>query len=131
MADQRSVEMLAFNFACKTFANKRLAQGLNRSVSASSSFICEYFDPVVEADQRAQYVDNNGIAANNATDCTWSIRAVFKGIRETGLKLKLEKCHFAVTHVKFLRRTIPAEGIAAQAQKVHNFPDKFRFAKSK
>ena len=29
MADQRSVEMLAFNFASRTFAYKRLAQGLS------------------------------------------------------------------------------------------------------
>ena len=28
MADQRSVEMLAFNFASRTFAYKRIAQGL-------------------------------------------------------------------------------------------------------
>ena len=34
MADQRSVEMLAFNFVSRTFAYKRLAQGLSRSVSA-------------------------------------------------------------------------------------------------
>ena len=39
MADQRSVEMLAFNYASRTFAYKRRAQGLSRSVSAFSSFI--------------------------------------------------------------------------------------------
>ena len=39
MADQRSVEMLAFNFASRTFAYKRLAQGLSRSASAFSSFM--------------------------------------------------------------------------------------------
>ena len=50
MADQRSVEMLAFNFASRTFAYKRLAQGLSRSVSAFSSFMREYLDPVVKAD---------------------------------------------------------------------------------
>ena len=55
MADQRSVEMLAFNFASRTFAYKRLAQGLSRSVSAFSSFMREYLDPVVEADQCAQW----------------------------------------------------------------------------
>ena len=33
MADQRSVELLAFNFASRTFVYKRLAQGLSRSVS--------------------------------------------------------------------------------------------------
>ena len=56
MADQRSVEMLAFIFACRTFAYKRLSQGLSRSVSAFSSFMREYLDPVVKADQCAQYV---------------------------------------------------------------------------
>ena len=37
MADQRSIEMLAFNFASRTFAYRRLAQGLSRSLSAFSS----------------------------------------------------------------------------------------------
>ena len=39
MADQRSVEMLAFNIASRTFAYKRPAQGLSRPVSAFSSFM--------------------------------------------------------------------------------------------
>ena len=78
MADQRSVEMLAFNFTSRTFAYKRLAQGLGRSVSAFSSFMREYLNPVVKADQCAQYVDDIGIAANNATDLTQNNRAVFK-----------------------------------------------------
>ena len=39
MADQRSVEMLAFHFASRTFAYKRLAQSLSRSVSVFSSFM--------------------------------------------------------------------------------------------
>ena len=50
MADQRSVGMLAFNFASRTFAYKRLAQGLSRSVSSFSSFKREYLDAVVKAD---------------------------------------------------------------------------------
>ena len=61
MADQWSVEMLAFNFASRIFVYKRLAQGLSRSVSAFSSFMREYLDPVVKADQCAQYVDDIGI----------------------------------------------------------------------
>ena len=81
LADQRSVEMLAFNFASRTLAYKRLAQGPIRSVSAFSSFMREYLDPVVKADQCAQYVDDIEIAANNATDLTRNIRAVLKCIR--------------------------------------------------
>ena len=131
MADQRSVEMLAFNFASRTFAYKRLAQGLTRSVSAFSSFMREYLDPVVKADQCAQYVDDIGIAANNATDLTRNIRAVFKCIRQAGLKLTIEKCHFGFRQVEFLGRTISPEGISPQARKIQNFPGKLRLPKSK
>ena len=53
MADQRSVEMLAFNFASRTFAYRRLAQGLSRALSAFSSFMREYLDKVIKADQFA------------------------------------------------------------------------------
>ena len=131
MTDQRSVRMLAFNFASKTFAYKRLAQGFSRSVSAFSSFMREYLDPVVKADQCAQYVDDIGIEANNATDLTRNFRAVFKCIRQAGLELTIEKCHFRVRQVEFLERTISPEGISPQARKIKNFLDKLRFPKSK
>ena len=64
MADQQPIELLAFNFTSRIFAYRRLAQGLSRSLSAFSSFIREYLDPVIKADQSAQYVDDIGIAAN-------------------------------------------------------------------
>ena len=131
MVDQRSVEMLAFNFASRTFAYKRLALGLSRSVSAFSSFMREYLDRVVKADQCPQYVDDIGIAANNATDLTRNIRAVFKCIGQAGLKLTIEKCLFGVRQVEFLGRTVSPEGISPQARKIQNFLDKLRFPKSK
>ena len=53
-ADQRSVEMLAFNSASRTLAYKRHEQGLSRSVSSFPSFMREYLDPVNKADQCAQ-----------------------------------------------------------------------------
>ena len=123
------MELLAFNFASRTY--KRLAQGLTRSVSAFSSFMREYLDPVVKADQYAQYVDDIGIAANNATDLTRNIRAVFKCIRPAGVKLTIEKCHFGVRKFEFLGRTISPEGISPQAKKIQSFLDKLRFPKSK
>ena len=131
MADQRSVEMLAFNFASRTFPYERLAKSLSRSVFAFSSFLREYLDPVVKADQCAQYVDDIGIAANNATDLTRNVRAVFKCIRQAGLKLTIEKYHFGVRQFEFLGRTISPEGISPQARKTQNFLDKLRFPKSK
>ena len=131
MADQRSVELLAFNFASRTFAYRRLAQGLSRALSAFSSFMREYLDSVIKADQCAQNVDDIGIAANTTEQLIKNIRAVFKCIREAGLKLTPEKCHFGVTQIEFLGRTITPDGVALQDQKVKNFLSKVRFPKSK
>ena len=91
----------------------------------------EYLDPVVKADQCAQYVDDIRNAANNATDLTRNIRAVFQCIRQAGLKLTIENCHFGVRQVEFLGRKISPEGISPQARKTRNFLHKLRFPKSK
>ena len=50
MADYQSIQMLAFNSASRTFAYRRLAQGLSRSLSAFSSFMREYLDRAIKAD---------------------------------------------------------------------------------
>ena len=47
----------------------------------------EYLDPVVNADQCAQYVHGIGIAGKNATDLIQNIRAVLKRIHQAGLEL--------------------------------------------
>ena len=89
MANQQSVELLAFNFACRTFAYRRLAKGLSRSLSAFSSFIREYLDPVIKAYQCAQYVDDIGIATNTPEQLIKNLRAVFQCLRKAGLKLNM------------------------------------------
>ena len=91
----------------------------------------EYLDPVVKADQCAQYVDDIGIAANNATDLTRNIRAVFNCVRQAGLKLTIEKSHFGVRQVEFTGRTISPEGISPQARKIQNFLYKLSLPKSR
>ena len=131
MADQRSVELLAFNFASRTFAYRRLAQGLSRALSAFSGFMREYLDTVIKADQCAQYVDHLGIAANTTEQLIRNIRAVFKCIRKAELKLTIEKCHFGVTQIEFLGRTITPHGVAPQDHKNTNFLSKIRFPRSK
>ena len=131
MADQQSIELLAFNFASRTFAYRRLAQGLSRSLSAFSSFIREYLDPVIKADQCAQYVDDIGIAANTPEQLIKNLRAVFQCLRKAGLKLSMIKCHFGVQEVDFLGRTITTKGVAPQKQKIARFLEKVKFPRSK
>ena len=94
VTERRSVQKLEFNFAIRNFAYKRLTPGLSRSLSAFSSVMCEYLDTVVKADPCAQYVEDIGIAANNARDLTRKIRPVFKFICQAGLKLTVERSQF-------------------------------------
>ena len=77
MADQQSIELLAFNFASRTLAYRRLAQGHSRSLSAFLSFIREYLDPIIKAVQCAQYVDDIGLTANTPQQWIKNRRAVF------------------------------------------------------
>ena len=120
MADQRSIEMLASNIASRTFAYKRLGQGLSRALSALSSFMREYLDKVIKADQCEQYVDDIGIAANSVTQLIRNIRAVFECIRQAGLELSIDKCHFGVTKVVSVGRTITPQGIPPKTTKSKN-----------
>ena len=76
MADQRSIEMLAFNSASRNFAYKRLVQELSRAQSEFSSFMRELLDKVIKADKCTQYVDVIGIAPNSVTQLVHNIRAV-------------------------------------------------------
>ena len=131
MADQRSIEMLAFNLASRTFAYKRLAQGLSRALSGFSRFMREYSDKVIKTDQCAQYLEDIGKAANSATQLIQNIRAVFECIRKAGLKVTIEKCHFRVLKVKFLVRVVTPQRIASLEHKIQQFLTNVRFPKSK
>ena len=129
MADQRSIEMLAFNFASRPFAYRRLAQGLSRALSAFSSFMREYLDKVIKTDQCAQYVDDIGIAANNAEQLINNLRATFQCVQQAGLKLQ---CINAILEQpKFLGRTITPTGVKPQRPRVQNFLENTKFPKSK
>ena len=131
MADYQSIQMLAFNFASRTFAYRQLAQGLSRSLSAFSSFIRDYLHTLIKADQCAQNVDDIGIAANTVTRLCINVQAGFECIRNAGLKLSLSKCHFGVKQVDFLGRTITPEAVSLQVDKVKDFLAKLKFPKSK
>ena len=87
-----------FVIASRTFAYHRL--------TAFSGFMRECLDRVIKADQCAQYVDDIGIAANDANHLIANLRATFECIREAGLKLTMHKCHFGANEIDFLGRTI-------------------------
>ena len=99
VADQRSIELSAFNFANRAFAYRRLTQGLKLSLSVFSSFMREYLDTLIEADHCAQSVNYKRIVAIDSRELLENIRAVFKCIRNVRSKSITEKCHPVVPKV--------------------------------
>ena len=91
----------------------------------------EYLDKVIKADQCAQYVDDIGIAANDADHLIKNLKATFECIRHAGIKLTMHKSHFGATEIDFLGRTITPEGVNPQKERITNFLEKTKFPKSK
>ena len=85
MADEQSVQLLSFNFGSRTFEFLRPAQGLSRSLSAFTSVVREYLDPLVKADRCAQYVDDIGITAHKPEYLITNLELVFQQLDKAGL----------------------------------------------
>ena len=65
MADELSVQLLAFNFGGRTFAFKRLAQGLSRSPTAFNSCVSKHSQSCIAADKCFVYFDDLGSGAED------------------------------------------------------------------
>ena len=131
MAEQQSIELLAFNFASGTSAYRKLAQGLSRSLSAFLKFIRENLDPVRKAEQCTQYVYDISIASNTPQQLIKNLRVVFQCLRKAGLKLSMAKCQFGAQEVDFLGRTIITKGVTPKKQKSAKLLEKGKFPRSK
>ena len=83
MADPLSVQLLSFNFASRTYAYTRLAQGLNKSVTGFSSFVRSYLDSCLAANLCTQFMD---VCTSKIFDC----------LRKSGLRLTPHKCEFGM-----------------------------------
>ena len=110
--------MLAFNFASRIFAYRRLAEGLSRSSQAISSFMGECLNPVIKADECAQNVDYIGIAANSPQHHICNLQPVFKCNQNAGSKFNKENCCFGTKENVFLSRTITPNGVTQQKRNV-------------
>ena len=95
-------------------------------MSALSSFPRKNFDQVITADKCFQDVDDIGIGAYDTDDMIEKLRALFSCIRESGMKLAIDKCQFRLRKIQFLGKTITSEGLAPISRKVENFAENLR-----
>ena len=126
MADEQSVQLLSFNFGSRTFAFLRLAQGLNRSLSAFTSVIREYLNPLVKADRCAQYVDDIGIAAHTPEELITNLELVFQQLDKAGLKISMGNCENGQKQIEYLGKTISSTGIAPIEKRVTDYLNKLK-----
>ena len=82
MADELSVQLLAFNLASPTFAYNCLAQGLNESVMRFSSFDKHYLDPCLAANVCTQFMDDIVTGVNKFDEMIPELRKIFDCLRE-------------------------------------------------
>ena len=99
MADDPSVQLVAFNFASRTFAYNCIAQGLNKSVTGFSSFVKHYLDPCLAANVCTQFIDDIAAGVNNFDKMIPALRIIFDCLRESGSKLSAHKCEFGTTKI--------------------------------
>ena len=130
MADEQSIQLLSFNFGSRTFAFLRLAQGLNRSLSAFTSVEREYLDPLVKADRCAQYVDDKGIAPHTPDELIEKLELVFQQLTKAGLELSMNKCEFGQQKIENISRTISNAGIAPIEKRVTDYLQKLKLPNS-
>ena len=118
MADERSVQLLAFNFESRTFAYQRLAQGLNRSATAFSSFMRKYLEKDIAADRCAAFMDDVCTATKTFFQHVEALDHVFASLKRSGLRLTVKKCEFGVPEIKYLGWTISKAGQGVQKDKI-------------
>ena len=126
MADDLSVQFLAFNFGSRTYAYKCLAQRLSKSVTGFSSFIRHYLDPCLAADLCTQFMDDIGSAVNNFDQLIPTLSKVFECVRKSGLKLSPNKCEIGTQRMKFLGNIITPAGISPEQEKTSTFLKKIK-----
>ena len=121
MADDISVQLLAFNFSSRIYAYKCLAQGLNKSVTGFSSFIRHYLDPCLAGDMCTQFMDDIGSAVHTFDELIPTLSKIFDCIQKSGLKLSPSKCEIGTEKMKFLGNIVTPAGVSPEEVKIQKF----------
>lgn len=65
------------------------------------------------------YLDDLLVYSATFSDHLVRLETVFKRLRDTGLKIKVEKCHFLQSEVRFLGHRVSAQGVSTDPEKVN------------
>ena len=120
MVDNLIVQLLTFNFGGRTFAFRRLAQGLSRSPTAFTSGVRKHLKPCVASDKCFVYFDDLGSGAKYGNTLIDNLEQIFRCIQNLGFKLSIDKCQFGIPKIRFLGHEISAAGISPNKRRLKN-----------
>ena len=124
MADDISVQLLAFNFASRTFAHNCLAQGLNKSVTGFSSFVKQYRDSCLAAKVCTKIMHDIAAGVNNFDEKIPALKKTSDCFRESDLKFSAHMCEFGTTKIDYLCCTFIGKKFHPTVRKVKKFWDR-------
>ncbi|UYV80580.1 hypothetical protein LAZ67_19000797 [Cordylochernes scorpioides] len=118
--DETSAEILAINTPRGLYKVKRLPFGLNSAVGTFQRFMDTLLSGI---DGVAVYLDDVLISGRDCDDLKRKTEKVLLRFRESGLRLKKEKCHFYVPEIEFLGMIIDHKGIHPSEEKLRAIKD--------
>ena len=95
--------------ASATF-QRAIARALQKIVNRKGSMVMAYIDDIV-------------IATETVEDHMARLREVFECLREAGFKMRVAKCDFMKSEIKYLRRVVSAEGVKPDPKAVAKLRD--------
>ena len=95
--------------ASATF-QRAIARALRKIVNREGSMVMAYIDDIV-------------IATETVEDHMVRLRGVFECLREAGFKMRVAKCDFMKSEIKYLGRVVSAEGIKPDPKAVAKLRD--------
>ena len=113
--DEKSQEICTVNTHLGLFRPKRLPYGIASSPALWQANMDRIFNGMQGV---FIFVDDILVAGKDEAEHNNRLRAVFKRIKENGLKIKKEKCIFATSKVEYLGFKVDAQGIHKTTDKV-------------
>ena len=102
-------------FACELglFERRRMPFGLCNASATFQRAIARALQKIVnrKGSMVMAYIDDIVIATETVEDHMAPLREVFECLREAGFKMRVAKCDFMKSEIKYLGREVPAEGV--------------------
>ena len=115
--DESSRDYTAFLTSSGKYRYKTMPQGL-RNAAASFQALVDVMLKGIQNQYILAYIDDLLVFSKDFSTHITHLKELFQRLRNTGLKLKPAKCHFAVEKVQFLGHILTKDGIAPNTSKV-------------